>query len=575
MDLSAGRHGHRGRRNTVRQRLRALLTVLACGAVISGATGGYARAAHDAGGGRGGGPGAVAGTVAGTVVRTDAGRVGGRLGTDTRVFQGIPYAAPPVGPLRWASPRPAASWPGVRPATEPGSRCAQAAGLIDPPSDSEDCLYLNVTTPSHGTAHALPVMVWIHGNGFINGAGSLYDAQRLAARGKVVVVSFNYRLGVLGFLAHPALDHGPAQHLSGNFGLEDQQAALRWVKRNAAAFGGDPANVTLFGESAGGTSVCAHLVAPGSAGLFQKAILQSAQCTGRKWSPGPPAWFPLPRAERERHGLAVAAGVGCSDLRTAAACLRDEPVEELVKWSDHALGTGPTVGGDGDGDGDGDNGVLPVAPEQAFATGHFNRVPVVQGTTRDEHRLFTAAIEAVTGRTTTGADYRQQVGTLFAPADADRVLARYPAARLRSPGEALSAVVTDWAWGCPVLDRDRALDRHTPLYAYEFDDAGAPWFSTLEKPDFPTGAFHGSELQYLFADEQLPGPATPAQHRLADTMVRYWARFARTGDPNGPGTAPWPRFGTGRHVQSLRPGKTGRADLAREHRCAFWRTIGD
>ncbi|EDY54756.1 MULTISPECIES: carboxylesterase/lipase family protein [Streptomyces] len=546
---------HRRSHVTVRPRLRALLTALLCGAMISGAAG-SSKAAHRTEAGRG---------RPATVVRTDAGLVEGGLGTDTRMFQGIPYAAPPVGHLRWASPQPAASWSGVRSATEPGNRCAQAAGLIDQQSSTEDCLYLNVTTPVRSSTRALPVMVWIHGNGYINGAGSLYDAQRLARTGKVIVVSFNYRLGVFGFLDHPALDHGPAKHLSGNFGLEDQQAALRWVQRNAAAFGGDPANVTLFGESAGGTSICAHLVAPESAGLFHQAILQSAQCTGRKWSPGPATWFPLPRAERERHGLDVAAKVGCSALRTAAACLRAKPVEELVKWSDSGLGSGPAVGG----------GMLPMSPEQAFATGHFRRVPIIQGTTRDEHRLFTAAIEAATGETTTDAGYRQEIQALFAPADAARVLARYPADRFRSPGEALSTVVTDWAWGCTVLDRDRTLDRHVPTYAYEFDDDEAPWFSTLKKPNFPTGAFHGSELQYLFDDEQLPGPATPAQHQLADTMMRYWARFAHTGDPNGPGAAPWPRFGTGRYVQSLRPGRTERTDLAQEHQCGFWNTIAN
>ncbi|MFF7930716.1 carboxylesterase family protein [Streptomyces sp. NPDC007940] len=539
---------------TVRRCLRALLTALLCGAVISCAAG-SSNEAHRTG---------VSQGRPSTVVRTDAGLVEGDLGTDTRMFQGIPYAAPPVGQLRWASPAPPASWSGVRTATEPGNRCAQAAGLIDQQSSTEDCLYLNVTTPARGSARKLPVMVWIHGNGFINGAGSLYDAQRLARTGRVIVVSFNYRLGVFGFLDHPALDRGPAKHLSGNFGLEDQQAALRWVKRNAAAFGGDPANVTLFGESAGGTSVCAHLAAPGSAGLFHKAILQSAQCTGRKWSPGPATWFPLPRAERERHGLDVAAKVGCSDPRTAAACLRAKPVEELARWSDYGLGSGPTVGG----------GILPVSPERAFATGHFHRVPIIQGTTRDEHRLFTAAIEAATGETTTDAGYRQEIHALFAPTDAARVLARYPADRFRSPGEALSTVVSDWAWGCTVLDRDRTLDRQVPIYAYEFDDYLAPWFRTLKKPNFPTGAFHGSELQYLFDDDQLPGPATPAQRHLADTMVRYWARFAYTGDPNGHGAAPWPRFGAGQHVQSLQRGRTGAVDLAQEHQCAFWKTIG-
>ncbi|MFD7160329.1 carboxylesterase family protein [Kribbella sp. NPDC059898] len=174
-----------------------------------------------------------------TVVSTDKGAVRGTLTTEARLFQGIPYAAPPVGQLRWASPQPAASWHGVRDARKPGNRCAQAEGLIDPASTTEDCLYLNVTTPLGSNARKLPIMVWIHGNGFISGAGSLYDAQQLANSGQVVVVSPNYRLGIFGFLAHPALDHGRARQLSGNFGLEDQQAALRWVQRNAAAFGGD------------------------------------------------------------------------------------------------------------------------------------------------------------------------------------------------------------------------------------------------------------------------------------------------------------------------------------------------
>ncbi|WP_344235107.1 carboxylesterase/lipase family protein [Kribbella hippodromi] len=502
-------------------------------------------------------------TPADAVVSTDAGAVRGTLTADARLFQGIPYAAPPVGKLRWASPQRAASWRGIRDATKPGDRCAQAGGLIDQESTAEDCLYLNVTTPRVSGARKLPVMVWIHGNGFINGAGSLYGAQQLANSGQVVVVSPNYRLGIFGFLAHPALDHGGARHLSGNFGLEDQQAALRWVRRNAAAFGGDPGNVTIFGESAGGTSVCSHLVAPGSAGLFQKAIVQSAECTGRKWSPGPPTWFPLPRSEREQHGLEVAAELHCTDPRTAAACLRDKKPEELTKWSDNGLGSGPTVGG----------GVLPISPDRAFATGRYHQVPIIQGTTRDEHRLFTAAIETATGAVTTPASYREEMQTLFGPSDAARVLARYPVDKYRSAGEALSAVVTDWAWGCPVLDRDRALAAQTPLYAYEFADETAPWFSTLPKPNFPTGAFHGAELQYLFNDEQLPGPSTPAQQQLSATMIRYWTQFARTGNPNAPGLPRWQPFQNKGHVQSLAPTRITSADLAKEHQCAFWNTI--
>lgn len=546
--------GRRRPRFDLSRRLGVLLTAALLSSLAAAAGGAVEAATNNRG---------TPKTPANAVVSTDAGAVRGTLTADARLFQGIPYAAPPVGQLRWASPQRAASWGGVRDATKPGNRCAQAEGLIDAASTTEDCLYLNVTTPRQSSGRKLPVMVWIHGNGYISGAGSLYDAQRLANSGQVIVVSPNYRLGIFGFLAHPALDHGGARQLSGNFGLEDQQAAMRWVKRNAAAFGGDPGNVTIFGESAGGTSVCAHLVAPGSAGLFQKAILQSAECTGQKWSPGPPTWFPLPRSEREQHGLDVAAKLGCSHPGTAAACLRAKPTAELNKWSDDGVGSGPTVGG----------GVLPLSPDRAFATGRFNHVPVIQGTTRDEHRLFTAAIETATGQVTTPASYREQIHTLFDQQDAARVLARYPVGQFHSAGEALSAVVTDWAWGCTVLDRDRALAAQTPLYAYEFADETAPWFTTLPKPNFPTGAFHGAELQYLFNDKQLPGPSTPAQQQLSATMMSYWTQFARTGNPNGPGQPLWLPFQNKAHVQSLAPAKIASADLAQEHQCAFWNSI--
>ncbi|MFG3258292.1 carboxylesterase/lipase family protein [Streptomyces sp. NPDC048172] len=504
------------------------------------------------------------GPAASTVVRTDDGAVRGRAESTARVFQGIPYAAPPVGDLRWASPRRAKPWQGVRDATKPGNRCAQAPGVIDEPSTTEDCLFLNVTTPRATGKRKLPVMVWLHGNGFISGAASLYGAQRLADKGDVIVVSPNYRLGIFGFLSHPALDHGKARNLSGNFGLEDQQAALRWVQRNAKAFGGDPGNVTIFGESAGGTSVCSQLAAPTSAGLFHRAIVQSAQCTGRKWSPGPPTWFPLPRADRQKNGLDVAAKAGCAKPETAAACLRAKPAGKLAKLSDVGVGSGPTVGG----------GFLPRSPERAFATGRFNRVPVMQGTTRDEHHLFTAAIETATGKVTTPDSYREQLAALFDPADLRRVLARYPVAKYHSAGEALSTVVTDWAWGCPAQGRDRALAAHTPVYSYEFADGTAPWFSALPKPNFPTGAFHGAELEYLFEDEQLPGPQTPAQRQLSTTMISYWARFAATGNPNGGEQPRWKPFQGDGWVQSLATTTIGRTDRGAEHQCAFWKTIG-
>ncbi|GCD96106.1 carboxylesterase/lipase family protein [Embleya hyalina] len=552
-------HRHRAPGRRTRRLGSVGSVVVLTGALLSSSIGGGA-AAHALSPDRGDNSVATS-----TVVRTDAGAVRGRIDSTARVFQGIPYAAPPEGELRWASPERAEPWQGVRDATKPGNRCAQGGGVIDEPSTDEDCLFLNVTTPRATGKRKLPVMVWIHGNGFLNGAAGLYGAQRLASDGDVIVVSPNYRLGVFGFLAHPALDHGKARNLSGNFGLEDQQAALRWVQRNAAAFGGDPGNVTIFGESAGGTSVCAQLAAPTSAGLFHRAIVQSAQCTGDKWSPGPPTWFPLPRAERQKNGLEVAANVGCTDPVTAATCLRDKSPGELAKWSDVGVGSGPTVG----------EGFLPLSPERAFATGRFNRVPVMQGTTRDEHRLFTAAIEAATKEVTTPDSYREQLAALFGPADLQRVLARYPVSEFHSAGEALSAVVTDWAWGCTAPDRDRALAAHTAVYAYEFADETAPWFSTLPKPNFPTGAFHGAELQYLFDDEQLPGPQTPAQRQLSTTMINYWTDFAATGNPNSSGQPRWMPFrGDDGWVQSLATTTTGPTDRNTEHQCAFWKTIG-
>lgn len=211
------------------------------------------------------------------VAQTDRRPVRGVVGEDFRVFHGIPYAAPPVGELRWRPPQPAPRWREPLDATAPRNECAQTPHFNWPGSDHEDCLFLNVTTPRH-THDRLPVMVWIHGGGFTNGTGSDHDARKLAVEGDVVVVTINYRLGPLGFLALPSLSEENPGIQSGNYGIEDQQAALRWVRHNATAFGGDPGNVTIFGGSSGSGSVCAHLVSPTAAGLFHRAIMQSFAC---------------------------------------------------------------------------------------------------------------------------------------------------------------------------------------------------------------------------------------------------------------------------------------------------------
>ncbi|HEV2783772.1 MAG TPA: carboxylesterase family protein, partial [Actinophytocola sp.] len=234
---------------------------------------------------------------------TDRGPVRGVVAGDYRLFQGIPFAAPPVGELRWRPPQPPAPWRDPLDATAPRGACAQPGSFGRPETFNEDCLYLNVTTPRRA-GHRLPVMVWIHGGSYTTGSGAIYDARKLAVEGGVVVVTINYRLGPLGFLALPALTGEQPGIQSGNYGIEDQQAALRWVRRNAAAFGGDPGNVTIFGESAGSGSVCAHLVSPTAAGLFHRAIGQSYSC----------AWPVATGAAAESAGTAFAGRVGCADV---------------------------------------------------------------------------------------------------------------------------------------------------------------------------------------------------------------------------------------------------------------------
>jgi para-nitrobenzyl esterase len=479
------------------------------------------------------------------VVRTSDGPVRGTVTRDHSSFQGIPYAAPPVGDRRWTSPAPPTPWTAPRDATKPGATCAQADGFIgDKPSDNEDCLTLNVTAPRG--ARNLPVMVWVHGGGFFSGSSNHYDGTQLATKGDVVVVTVNYRLGVFGFLAHPDLPG------SGNYGLEDQQAALRWVRRNVAGFGGDPGQVTLFGESAGGMSTCNHLMSPGSAGLFARAIIQSGPCTmDKEWPLG--SWLPRPLATAEQLGEQVAEDVGCTDV----ACLRGKPVADLLAASEGGQGFGPAYG----------TRVLPLSPAEALKSGRFAHVPVMQGTTRDEHRTFQAGMEYYTGQPTSVDDYTTGLDDFFGPAKAAKVRAHYPLNE--APGAVVSNIWTDSAWSCTALRTDQLLDRHTTTYKYEFADENAPWLPGVFQPSFPTGAYHAAELQYLFTGAY-DGPKLPAaQQKLADQMVSYWTRFAHTGNPNGPGTPYW---GTS-SVQSLAPGAVRPVDFATEHQCGFWNSL--
>lgn len=479
------------------------------------------------------------------VVRTVEGSVRGTVAADHRTFQGIPFAAPPVGELRWRSPQPVTPWTGIREATTPGSHCPQTAGG-GTPSVNEDCLYLNVTTPR--TPGRKPVMVWVHGGGNTIGGAADFDATRLAVQGDVIVVTTNYRLGVLSAFAHPDLAGG------GSFGLEDQQAALQWVRRNATAFGGDPNRVTLFGESGGAFDVCAQLTSPGSRSLFQRAIIQSGTCAS-SWPAngiinGQPAATPwLSLAEARSDGTALASKYGCADVE----CLRRVPVADLVP--EDVVITRLTYG----------TSVLPTRPDKAMARGAFHRVPVIAGHTRDEGRLAAAfAPQPFT------EDVYQSLLTEEFGADAPRVAAEYPSSAYSAPIVAYGTLLTDHVWACAHVTDNRAMARHTKVYGYEFADRTAPtgWFPF--PADLPPGAFHSSELPYLFDLAGFPATLNPEQSGLADQMIAYWTRFATTGNPNGDDLPRWP-VSRRSNAQSLAPDAIAQVNVAAEHNCDFWR----
>ena len=481
--------------------------------------------------------GAVRGADDGTVLR----------------WQGIPYAAPPTGERRWAAPQPPARWTTARDATTPGARClqapdAEAANPRNPVPQSEDCLSLGVTTPSGTAADAkLPVLVWLHGGGLRSGAGSDYDASALAAEGGIVVVTVNYRLGVLGFLGLPGLAD------SGAFGLLDQQAALRWVRANVGAFGGDPARVTVAGESGGADSVCAQLTSPGARDLFDRAILQSFQCGKQNAleaivpgiGPLADTWKPLSTVEGVGAGWAKA--YRCADV----GCLRKLPAAQVnrpsaVYWSP-ATGT-PT---------------LPKRPSDALSAGEGAPVPIVMGTTRDEGLLFAAG--SYGAKPLTSAAFTALLAK-SAGAKAAAAAKAYPLAG-RTPNRAWADVVTDHAYACPALAQVRDLAGRTEVRMFEFDDPAAPPFAPAPA-DLTGGASHGSEVAYLFRRTPGQPTLTAAQEALATRMRAYWAGFVK-GDAAG-----WPAFTGEGQVLSLRPGGSvvvAAAGLGAPHTTTGWR----
>ena len=479
---------------------------------------------------------------------TVGGAVRGKTVAATDEFLGIPYAAPPVGALRWQPPRPAAPWHGVRQAVSYAQHCPQPSSPFGAAGASEDCLYLNVFAPAGTRTSNLPVMVWVHGGSLRTGESDDYNPAGLVRDG-VVVVTINYRLGALGFLADAALASRPGGP-SGNYGLMDQQAALRWVQRNIRGFGGNPGDVTLFGESAGGLSTLSQLVSPGARGLFQRAIVESGtyQLTQQ------------PLAAAEAAGRAFAAKAGCAaNAANTAACLRRLPVSTILADQNPA-GYTPDI----------DGSVLTQSIKTALASGQFNRVPVMIGTNHDEYRLFVAGYQFV-GKHVTAANYQSMIASTLdvGPAVASAIAAQYPLSRYPSPPIALGAVGTDAIFACHALTAEKSLSRYVPVYAYEFNDENAPEL-LLPPAGFPYGAAHASELPYLFGPATIAqqGPFTKAQQQLAAAMKQDWTSLAKTGVP----ASGWPRFSpASQQILSLVPPQPRtETDFAAEHHCAFW-----
>lgn len=504
----------------------------------------------------------AASSADGLTLRIADGTIHGVLGQGVREFKGIPFAAPPVGNLRFAPPAPAQPWTGVLDATRLRAACPQARRFnLTEESNVEDCLHLNVAVPTAARQGPRPVLLWFYGGAFVGGSTQLYPIDSLAREGDMVVVSANYRLGPLGWMAHPAF----GVQANGGYALEDQRAAMRWVQQNIAHFGGDPGNVTIGGVSAGAASVCMHLISPESTrGLFHKAIVQSSGCT-----------FELRDLEAGKQaGLTVAKLVGCDDPATALACLRGKPVKELVDAGTVAAGSdylvfAPIVG----------NGTVQRQGADAFRTGQFVQVPILNGGATYEMRLY-VGYEVEAGGRITAENYPDRLRALYGE-HADAVLAAYPAAKYSSPATALGTAMSDYMPGgglnaCLFLRTASLASKFVPVYQYEFADDAAP--PVMPDPGIELGAVHTSEMPYQFPGfdntSRLTGaPLAAPQQELSRQMVAYWSRFVHTGRPDAPGQPVWRSYAESRQALRLRPGAVGMFDAAATHQCALWQRL--
>jgi len=455
-------------------------------------------------------------------VHLNSGLVSGVAGSNAsvRVFRGIPYAAPPVGKLRWRAPQPVARWGGVRKADQFGAICMQAAFRggatatppANPPKMSEDCLFLNVWTAAPSASERRPVMVWIHPGGYNTGSGSTpgYDGEALAKKG-IVLVTINYRLGVFGFFSHPELTKESENHASGNYGLMDEVAALQWVQKNIAAFGGDPHRVTVFGDSAGSASIANLLGSPRAKGLFQRASGESGAWMGISLQPT------RTLAEAEQAGVKMAEELHTKSLEE----LRAMPAEDLLKGG---RGAGVVI----------DGWFIPQDVATTFAEGKQNDVPLIVGSNKDEGTFFL--------QPTTAEKFIERSRTRFG-GQADAFLKLYPAGSdEEASASQLAAFRDELAFVMRVWARAQAKTGHSKTFVYYFTHQPPAPVGATSRGGFGSGATHGSEAQYIFQNLLLPRAWTDLDRQVSDVMSSYWVNFATTGDPNRKGLAKWPAF---------------------------------
>jgi para-nitrobenzyl esterase len=483
-------------------------------------------------------------------VRTASGVVEGASSADGKIhiFKGIPFAAPPVGPLRWKEPQPVASWDGVRKATEFGARCMQGRIYNDmifrDPGPSEDCLYLNVWTPAASADAKLPVMVWIFGGGFQAGATSepRQDGEKLAHKG-VVIVSMNYRLGIFGFFSHPELTKESPHHASGNYGLLDQAAALDWVHKNIAVFGGDPGNVTIFGESAGSFSVSAQMASPVSKHLFQRAIGESGAFFGRTLSA-------KSLSQSEKSDAQFADSIGAKSLEALRAMPAQQLLDAALKEK-NTVRFAPNI----------DGYFLPASPSEIYAKGEQAHVPLLAGWNHDE-----GSYQQFFGKEpVTKENYVAKINKEFGD-KAPEVLKLFPAKTDQQAMESAGLLSTanfiafgTWKW---IEEQQKS---GAPVFRYEFDQA--PPLAADANPQAKPLAYHSAEIEYVFGmldSKHLPW--RPEDYKLSEQMGSYWTNFAKTGNPNGAGLAKWPQYSPkgGRQVMHL--SATPQAKTDRQHR---------